>query len=60
MTLSAFDDKASPPTDQALEAAPALIDEAPKFAEGRGVRIAVRNKSDLDSVESLVAIKVAS
>ena len=37
-----------------------LIDEAPKFAEGRGVRIAVRNKSDLDSVESLVAIKVAN
>jgi len=38
----------------------ALIEDAPKYAEGRGVRIAVRSRSDLDSVESLVAIKVAN
>lgn len=37
----------------------ALIDGAPKYAEGRGVRISVRSARDLVSVESLAAIKVA-
>lgn len=38
----------------------AVIDDAPRYAEGRGVRIAVRSRHDLDGVVSLVAIKVAS
>jgi hypothetical protein len=38
----------------------ALIDAAPKYAEGRGVRIPVRTKGDLGSVESLAAIKAAN
>ena len=38
----------------------AIIDAAPKYAEGRGVRIPVRSRHDLDTVESLVAIKVAN
>jgi hypothetical protein len=36
----------------------ALIEKAPRYAEGRGVRIPVRRKSDLASVEKLVAIKL--
>jgi len=36
------------------------IDNAPKYAEGRGVRIEVRNKRDLGSVEKLAAIKMAN
>ena len=35
----------------------AIIDRAPKYAEGRGVRIPVRTKRDLESVEKLAAIK---
>jgi hypothetical protein len=38
----------------------AAIDGAPKYAEGRGVRIPVRSRRDLDSVESLAAIKVGN
>ncbi len=38
----------------------AVVDNAPKYAEGRGVRIAVRSKSDLKGVEALVAVKVAN
>jgi hypothetical protein len=43
-------------------AAPVLaaIDGAPKYPEGRGVRIPVRSRRDLDTVESLAAIKVAN
>jgi hypothetical protein len=36
-----------------------LIDRAPKYAEGRGVRIPVRAKRDLAGVEKLAAIKAA-
>lgn len=38
----------------------AIIDEAPKYAEGRGVRIEVRNKADLEGVKALAAIKMAN
>jgi hypothetical protein len=37
-----------------------LIEAAPKYAEGRGVRIPVRTKRDLASVRSLAAIKAAN
>lgn len=36
----------------------ALIDAAPKYAEGRGIRIPVRTKRDLEDVEKLAAIKI--
>lgn len=36
-----------------------LIDSAPKYAEGRGVRIRVQSRRDLESVAKLAAIKVA-
>jgi uncharacterized protein DUF3788 len=36
-----------------------LIDDAPKYAEGRGVRIPVRSARDLAGVETLAAIKMA-
>jgi hypothetical protein len=35
----------------------AMIDAAPKYAEGRGVRIPVRTARDLASVERLAALK---
>jgi hypothetical protein len=35
-----------------------LIEKAPRYAEGRGVRIPVRRKEDLASVEKVVAIKL--
>jgi hypothetical protein len=38
----------------------AVIDGAPKYAEGRGVRIPVRSRRDVDDVECLVAIKASS
>jgi uncharacterized protein DUF3788 len=38
----------------------AIIDAAPKYAEGRGVRIPVRTKADLEGVLRLAAIKVAT
>lgn len=38
----------------------AIIDEAPKYAEGRGVRIEVRNQADLEGVKALAAIKMAN
>jgi hypothetical protein len=38
----------------------AVIDGAPKYAEGRGVRIPVRSRRDVDNVECLVAIKAAN
>lgn len=37
-----------------------LIDEAPKYAEGKGVRIPVRTAKDTESVRRLAAIKFAS
>ena len=38
----------------------ALIDSAPKYPEGRGLRIEVRTKKDLDLIEKLAAIKMAN
>jgi Protein of unknown function (DUF3788) len=38
----------------------ALIDAAPRYAEGRGVRIPVRRKSDVEAVRKLAAIKHSS
>ena len=38
----------------------AIIDEAPKYAEGRGVRVAVKNKKDLAAVKELAAMKMAN
>jgi hypothetical protein len=37
-----------------------IIDEAPRYAEGRGVRIAVKTKKDLENVRKLAAIKMAN
>ncbi|MBI4878331.1 MAG: DUF3788 family protein [Planctomycetes bacterium] len=37
----------------------AIIDAAPQYAEGRGVRIPVRSKRDLENVEKVAALKVA-
>ncbi len=38
----------------------AILDGAPKYAEGRGVRIGVRNKKDLEIVKGLAAVKMAN
>lgn len=38
----------------------AAVDEAPKYAEGRGVRLAVKTKSDLESIKKLAAVKMAN
>ena len=37
-----------------------IIDSAPKYAEGRGVRMEVRTKKDVGIVEQLAAIKMAN
>lgn len=36
------------------------IDSAPKYAEGRGVRLEVRSVKDADSIKKLAAIKMAN
>ena len=38
----------------------ALIDEAPRYAEGRGVRVEVRTEKDLETVKQLAAVKMAN
>ena len=38
----------------------AVIDRAPKYAEGRGIRIEVRTKKDVETVKLLAAVKMAS
>ena len=38
----------------------AVIDEATKYAEGRGVRIEVRSRKDLEVAKELAAVKMAS
>ena len=38
----------------------AVIDNAPRYAEGRGVRVEVRNKKDLEAVTGLAAVKMAN
>lgn len=37
-----------------------LIDEAKEYAEGRAVRLEIREKRDLDSVKAIVAVKMAN
>ena len=37
-----------------------VIDSATKYVEGRGVRIEVRTRSDLETVKQLAAIKMAN
>jgi len=37
-----------------------VIDEAPRYAEGRGVRLEVRTKRDLDAVKRIAAAKMGS
>lgn len=37
-----------------------IIQQAPKYPEGRGVRLEVRGKKDLANVEKLVLIKMAN
>lgn len=36
-----------------------VIDRAPRYAEGRGVRLEIRKRRDLSAVESLAAAKMA-
>jgi hypothetical protein len=38
----------------------AIIDEAKKYVEGRGVRIEIRSKKDLEIAKRLAAIKMAT
>jgi len=38
----------------------AVIDTAPKYAEGRGVRVPVRTKADLEGVLVMAAIKIST
>lgn len=60
MALSAFDDKSKEPQAVPLpDSILAVIDSAPKYAEGRGVLIEVRNKKDLEPVKELAAAKIA-
>jgi hypothetical protein len=56
----ALGEKASTAAKQASLPAPILsiIDDAPKYAEGRGVRIPVRTARDLAGVVTLAAIKM--
>ena len=42
------------------EAILAIIDDAPRYAEGRGVRIEVRTRKDLEAVKGLAAVKMAN
>lgn len=37
-----------------------IIDAAPKYAEGRGVRVEVRSKSDVNPLVALAGIKLAN
>lgn len=37
-----------------------VIDEAPRYAEGRGVLVEVKTKKDLQAVKALAAVKMAN
>jgi hypothetical protein len=37
-----------------------VIDEAKKYAEGRGVRLEIRSRKDVDAAKQLAAIKMAN
>jgi hypothetical protein len=58
----AFGKKAVQAAQQSDLPAPVLklIDEAPKYPEGRGVRMEVRSEEDIRIVEKLAAIKMAN
>ena len=43
---------------QLPESVLALIDDAPRYAEGRAIRIEVRKKADIQVVESIARIKM--
>ncbi len=45
---------------KASESVLALIDSAPKYAEGRGIRMAVATKAELITVQQLAALKMAA
>jgi hypothetical protein len=36
------------------------VDQAPRFAEGRGVRLEIRYKRDLEAAQKLAAVKMAN
>ena len=38
----------------------AMIDGAPRYAEGRGIRLAITSRADVLAVEQLAALKLAS
>jgi hypothetical protein len=44
----------------APEAVLALIDSAPRYAEGRGIRMPITTRADLDVAQTLTALKVGS
>ncbi len=58
----AFGEKAAKAAHEAKLPAAALkvIDQAPKYAEGRAVRLEVRTKKDAALVETLAAVKMAN
>jgi len=58
----AFGEKAVQAARESDLPAPVLtiIEQAPRFAEGRGVRIEVRSRKDIGVVEKLAAIKMAN
>jgi hypothetical protein len=37
----------------------ALVDAAPRYAEGRGIRLSVTRVEDLAAIQELVAVKMA-
>ena len=37
-----------------------VIDRAPKYAEGRGVRIEIRTPEDLPAIETIAGLKMAN
>jgi hypothetical protein len=37
-----------------------IIERAPRYAEGRGVRLDVRTRKDIENVTALAAIKMAN
>lgn len=59
MALSAFDDKSKEPQAGELKIMLGRT-SAPRYAEGRGVLIEVRNKKDLEAVKELAAVKMAN
>lgn len=60
MALSIFADRTHPPTDDDLAVGiPAAIDAAPRYAEGRGVRVEVRTAADVGDLVRVVEANMA-